>query len=79
MGAYLAIISGLIKFANYVAAGLQQHHDELNGAKAQRGADDAATIETIKAVSAPISKSSSNKLWELNKARFGDDGKCSGP
>lgn len=35
MGAYLSIIAGAIKLLNYVSGALQQHHDEMNGRKAQ--------------------------------------------
>lgn len=48
MSAYLAIVSGAIKLFNYLAASLQQHHDELNGAKAQTVIDQAAENERLK-------------------------------
>lgn len=35
MGVYLSIVSGAIKLFNYLAAALQQHHDEMNGRRAQ--------------------------------------------
>lgn len=48
MTPYLAIIKGVITFANWVAQSLQQHHDELNGANAQKVqelTDDKAAID----------------------------------
>ncbi len=54
MGAYLSIVSGAIKLFNYIAAALQQHHDEMNGRIAQnaddltvnaKAAENAAIIE----------------------------------
>jgi hypothetical protein len=45
MGAYLAIVSGALKFANYIAAALQQHHDELSGVNKERAATNAAKAE----------------------------------
>lgn len=78
MGVYLSIVSGAIKLCNYIAAALQQHHDEMNGVTAQKEATDAANIKTLEAVGAPISKSESDKLWADNAKRFGTDGKPSG-
>ena len=66
-----SIIAGLLKLANAIAGALQQHHNELNGANAQREADHAQTIKELEAVSAPISSSTTDKLWDTNKARFG--------
>lgn len=48
MSAYLAIVSGAIKLFNYLAGALQQHHDELNGAKAQTVIDQSAENERLK-------------------------------
>lgn len=70
MGAYLAIISGAIKLFNYIAAGLQQHHDELNGAMQQRGADDEAAIKTILDTTGPTSSADVERMWASNKAKF---------
>ena len=71
MGAYASIIAGLLKFANFIAAALQQHHNEVMATLVQKGATDAATIKELEAVSAPISGSTTDKLWDTNKARFG--------
>lgn len=45
MGAYLGIVSGAIKFLNFVAGRLQQHHDEINGTNAQKVSDLTANAE----------------------------------
>ena len=66
-----SIIAGLLKLANAIAAALQQHHDELNGAIQQREADHAETINTLEAVLGPRSVGDTNRLWDTNKARFG--------
>lgn len=47
MGAYLSIISGAIKFFNYIAAALQQHHDEMMGATAQTAADQKQVLDEV--------------------------------
>lgn len=78
MGAYLSIVSGAIKLFNYIAAALQQHHDELNGARAQQGATDAATLKTLENTSAPVGSAERDKLWDANAAKFGPDGKSAG-
>ena len=46
MGAYLSIVSGAIKLFNYLAAALQQHHDELNGANNAVGQINDARADT---------------------------------
>lgn len=71
MGSYLSIISGAIKLFNAIAQRLQQHHDEMSGATQQREATNDATVKTLEAVTAPISQSDSDKLWDANKAKFG--------
>ncbi len=71
MSAYLAIISGIIKFANYIAGSLQQHHDELNGANAQKVADNEARNAVLADLTAPVSGVESERLWRDNKAKFG--------
>lgn len=73
MGAYLTIISGAIKFFNYCAAALQQHHDELNGSNAQNLATKSATLDELKAVSAPVSNAERDELWDANRQKFGPD------
>lgn len=73
MGVYLSIISGAIKLFNTIAQRLQQHHDEMNGATQQREVTNDATVKTLESVAAPISGADSDKLWELNKAKFGAD------
>lgn len=50
MGAYLSIVSGAIKLFNYLAAALQQHHDELNGANNAVGQINKATLDETQAV-----------------------------
>lgn len=45
MGTYLSIVSGAIKLLNYLAAALQQHHDELNGENAVKAADNATSAQ----------------------------------
>ena len=45
MTAYLSIISGAIKLFNYIAGALQQHHDELNGSRAQQLTDLQAEVK----------------------------------
>lgn len=71
MSPYLAIISGIVKFCNYVAGALQQHHDELNGANKQKVADNEARIKTLGDLTAPIGTAESDKLWRENVAKFG--------
>lgn len=71
MSAYLAIIAGIVKFANYIAGALQQHHDELNGANKQKVADNEARKQTLDALTAPVGNGVADKLWDENKARFG--------
>ena len=45
MEAYLSIVSGAIKLFNYLAAALQQHHDEMNGVTAQVAADKTQAVK----------------------------------
>jgi len=45
MGAYLSIVAGAIKLFNYIAGALQQHHDELNGRRAQAVDDLQASLK----------------------------------
>lgn len=45
MGAYLSIVAGAIKLFNFMAAALQQHHDEMNGVTAQLSVDRAAEVK----------------------------------
>ncbi len=71
MGAYLAIISGIIKFANYIAGSLQQHHDELNGANKQKVGDNEARNMVLGNITAPVSPAESDRLWDSNLAKFG--------
>lgn len=73
MGVYLSIISGVVKLFNYMAAGLQHHHDEMNGAKQQQGADNETTIKTILDVTGPVGRADVEQLWLGNKAKFGPD------
>lgn len=78
MGAYLSIVAGAIKALNYLAAALQQHHDELNGAGQQRNADNDARNEELARISSPVSRADADKLWDADKAKFGPAGP-SGP
>lgn len=71
MSVYLSIVAGAIKLFNYMAAALQQHHDELNGVTAQKEATDAATIKELENVAAPTSDAERDRLWNLNKSRYG--------
>lgn len=45
MGAYAAIIAGALKLVNYVAAALQQHHDEISGVNKERAATNAQAAQ----------------------------------
>lgn len=45
MGAYLSIVAGAIKLFSYLAAALQQHHDEVNGANKVIAVDNAQAAE----------------------------------
>lgn len=78
MGAYLSIIAGAIKLFNYLAAALQQHHDEMNGVTAQEEATREATDKVLETVSNPISDAERDKLWDQNAAKFGPDSKSPG-
>ncbi len=78
MGAYLAVISGAIKLFNYIAAALQQHHDELNGANAQKVATNDATNKVLGDVSRPATVAERDKLWADNEQKFGANGKPGG-
>ncbi len=71
MSVYLSIIAGIVKFANYIAGSLQQHHDELNGANKQKVGDDAARTEVLGRLTAPVSPTESDRLWDSNVAKFG--------
>lgn len=71
MSAYLVIISGIVKFANYIAGSLQQHHDELNGANKQKVADNEARNQVLGDLTAPVSGAESDKLWDQNVVKFG--------
>ena len=54
MGVYLSIISGAIKLCNFIAAALQQHHDEMNGVTAQTAADQAKVIQDVETSNAAV-------------------------
>lgn len=71
MGAYLTIIAGIVKFANYISASLQEHHDELNGANQQKVADAIAQKQILDQLTAPVGSAESELLWKQNKAKFG--------
>ncbi len=73
MGAYLAIVRGLITFANYVAQRLQQHHDEINGGNAKEVVINENTTKVLEAVSAPVSAAERDKLWSDNEQKFKTD------
>lgn len=45
MNVYLSIVAGALKLVNAIASALQQHHDELNGRRAQVLEEQDATIE----------------------------------
>lgn len=51
MGAYLAIIRGVITLANAIARGLQQHHDEINGENKIIAVENAQTAKAEVAAS----------------------------
>lgn len=78
MSAYLSIVAGAIKLFNYLAAALQQHHDEMNGANAQKVATDDATTKVLESVSAPIGDAARDQLWADNEKKFGPDGRSAG-
>ena len=48
MNVYLSIVAGAIKLLNYMAAALQQHHDEMNGVTAQVNRDNADELAAIR-------------------------------
>lgn len=78
MSVYLNIVAGAIKLFNYLAASLQQHHDEMNGVTAERAANVEATMEELKTLATPVSTADRDKLWDQNKAKFGADRRKAG-
>lgn len=71
MNVYASIVSGLLKLFNAIAQRLQQHHDELNGANAQKVATHDATDQVLKDVGAPIANAERDELWDQNRQKFG--------
>ena len=61
-----------------ISAMIRQNSAEKTGAAKQREADDEATMDTLKNVGAPVTRSERDELWERNKAKFGPDGEQAG-
>lgn len=78
MGAYISVISGVLKLLNWATQALQQHHDEVNGRNAEKVETNAATTKVLQSVAAPIGDAASDKLWDDNKAKFGPGGTAGG-
>jgi molybdate-binding protein len=68
VSAYLSIVSGAIKLFNYLAAALQQHHDEINGVNRERADENAAAAKVNEDVAqAAVTATPSDALKRLRR------------
>lgn len=68
---WLKTIAGVIGLADFWSKYFGKKADQKTGADLQQGANDAKTLDTITAVSRPVSVDESDRLWNENKSKFG--------
>lgn len=68
---WLKIIANVTGLADFWSKYFGDQQKKKDAAKLQQGATDAATLETIGRVNAPISNSESDELWRRNQEKFG--------